>query len=72
MKPTLLEAFEKGCKIIDSMTIKSISSCRRYITLFSKMFVYGNMKNSYLYREDLLWRFEIKLNKLCKNKEDEI
>lgn len=72
MKPTLLQAYEKCRRIIDTMTPKSISTSRRCISLFSKMFIYnkdinGEIRaNASFYREDLLWRFSLKLDELFK------
>ena len=68
MKPTLLQAYEKCRKVIDTMTPKSIGASRRCITLFSRMFVYDNniSKDASFYRKDLLDRFSIKLDELVK------
>ena len=72
MKPTLLEAYEKGRRIINSMTPKTIGACRRYITLFSRMFIYSNpdlesSENARRYREDLIDRHTYKMFELGKN-----
>lgn len=72
MKPTLLQAYEKCRRIIDTMTPKSIGTSRRCISLFSRMFIYNNgindrtRANASYYREDLLNRFSLKLDELFK------
>lgn len=73
MKPTLLQAYEKCRRIIDTMTPKSISASRRCISLFSRMFIYKSViyddkihENASFYREDLLNRFSLKLDELFK------
>ena len=78
MKPSLLAAYDKARRVVETMTVKTLGSSRRYISIFSKMFCYGNYvnekecENAYYYREDLLYRFEIKLDEICKNlKENE-
>lgn len=78
MKPSLLAAYEKARRVVESTTVKSLGPARHYISIFSKMFCYGNYVNkkeweaAYFYREDLLRRFDIKLDEICKNlKENE-
>ena len=68
MKPTLLQAYEKCRKIIDTMTPKSIGASRRCISLFSRMFIYDGRTHEKVayYREDLLNRFSLKLDELFK------
>jgi hypothetical protein len=72
MKPTLLQAYEKCRRIIDTMTPKSIRASRQCISLFSRMFIYNNVmndrthENASLYRKDLLNRFSLKLDELFK------
>lgn len=72
MKPSILSAYDKARRVIDSMTIKTIASARRYISIFSQMYMYGHYDankewdNACHYREDLLCRFEIKLHEICK------
>lgn len=36
MKPTILQAYEKCIKVIESSTLKSLGSARRYISLFNR------------------------------------
>lgn len=77
MKPSILSAYEKGRRIINTMNAKTISASNRYIHLFGIMFVYGenvNQKDSEsarFYREDLRYRFEIKLDELFKKQMEE-
>ena len=75
MKPSILEAYEKCRKAIDTMTLKSLCTSRRMITLFSRMFIYNanpkTFDKNYGYREDLLYRFQWKLDELIKNNKEE-
>ena len=73
IKPTILQAYEKCIKVIESSTLKSLGSARRYISLFNRMFVYNShnyktYKDREKYRKDLLQRFELKFEELIENK----
>ena len=75
MKPTILQSYEKYIKVIESSTLKSLGSARRYISLFNRMFVYNShnyktYKDREKYRKDLLQRFELKFEELIKNKKN--
>lgn len=74
MKPSILAAYEKCRKCINTMTFKSLGTSRRMITLFSRMFIYNanpkTFDKNYYYREDLLYRFQLKLDELIKNNKE--
>ena len=75
MKHSILEAYEKCRKVIDTMTLKSLSTSHRMISLFSRMYMYNaspkNFNKNCYYRDDLLYRYQLKLDELIKNNKEE-